>query len=162
GAKSTYQNDPARIAELEAFWRSDTNPDETHRLFGLVMSAVQADKVSVRPGEFSKACPWISTFVARADLTIGSDQFVTGPLFTLKAGVEGEYFGRGFDRLGFMPGAQRPRPKPRPQAEPGSEAGKGAGAHRIDTHYHGDRKPSASQDRGAQLTPGIPSDADMW
>jgi len=162
GAKSTYQNDPARIAELEAFWRSDTNPDETHRLFGLVMNAVQADKVSVRPGEFSKACPWISTFVARADLTIGTEQFVNGQLFTLKAGVEGEYFGRGFDRLGFMPGAQRPRPAPRPQAEPGSEAGKGAGGPRIDTHYHGDRKPSASRDRGAQLAPGIPSDADMW
>jgi len=148
GAKSTYQNDPARIAELEAFWRSDTNPDETHRLFGLVMSAVQADKVSVRPGEFSRACPWISTFVARADLTIGTEQFVNGQLFTLKAGVEGEYFGRGFDRLGFMPGAQRPKPKP-------------SGAPRIDTHQ-GDRKPSASRDRGGQLAPGIPSDADMW
>jgi len=165
GAKSTYQNDPTRIAELEACWRSDTNPDETYRLFGLVMDAVKADQVSVRPGEFSKACPWISTFVARADVTIGTEQFVTGQLFTIKVGVEGDYFGRGFERLGFMPGAQRPKPKPRPQIQPESRAGAAAGPPRIDTQHRGARKPSASGDSGAHPTagiPGRPSDADMW
>ncbi len=85
-AKSTYQNDLTRIAELEAFWRSDTNPDETYRLFGLVMDAVKADQVSVRPREFSKSCPWIPTFVARADVTIGTEHLANGQLFTLKAG----------------------------------------------------------------------------
>src|SRR5215813_781926 len=86
GAKSTYQNDRTRIAELEAFWRSDTNPDETYRLFGLVMDAVKAGQVSVRPGEFGKSCPWISTFVARADVSIGTEPFLKGQLFTLKLG----------------------------------------------------------------------------
>jgi hypothetical protein len=161
GAKSTYQNDPTRIAELEAFWRSDTNPDETYRLFGLVTGAVTADQVSVRPGEFSRACPWISTFVARADVRIGTEHFVNGQLFTLKVGVEGDYFGRGFERLGFIPGAQRPKPKPRPQTLPEPQAGEAPGPPRIDTH-RGARKPSASRDRGAQPAPGIPPDADMW
>src|SRR5258706_15131771 len=67
GATSTYQNDPTRVAELEAFWRSDTNPDETYRLFGLVSPAIKADHVSVRPGEFCSRRPWIPTFIARAE-----------------------------------------------------------------------------------------------
>jgi hypothetical protein len=147
---------------LEAFWRSDTNPDETYRLFGLVTDAVKADQVSLRPAEFSRACPWIPTFVARADVTVGTEQFVTGQLFTLKVGVEGGYFGRGFDRLGFMPGAQRPKPKPRPEAQPVSKAGEAAGPPRIDVQYHGTRKEAASRDGGAAATAGIPSDPDMW
>ncbi len=164
-AKSTYQNDLTRIAELEAFWRSDTNPDETYRLFGLVMDAVKADQVSVRPREFSKSCPWIPTFVARADVTIGTEHLANGQLFTLKAGVEGEYFGRGFERLGFVPGAQRPQPTPRPQAEPESQAGKAPGPPRIDTQHQGAGKPIVSRDGGAHPTPAIPgrpSDPDIW
>jgi len=162
GAKSTYQNDRTRIAELEAFWRSDTNPDETYRLFGLVMDAVKAGQVSVRPGEFGKSCPWISTFVARADVSIGTEPFLKGQLFTLKLGVEGGYFGRGFDRLGFVPGAQRPKPKPRPQTQPESKAGEAAGPPRIDMQHHGARKPGAGRDSGALPNQGIPPDADMW
>ena len=161
GAKSTYQNDRTRIAELEAFWRSDTNPDETYRLFGLVMDAVKADQVSVRLGEFSKSCPWISTFVARADVSIGTEQFLNGQLFTLKLGVEGGYFGRGFDRLGFVPGAQRPKPKPRPQTQPDPKAG-GAPGPRVNMQHHGTRKPGAGRDSDAVPNHGIPSDADMW
>src|SRR5262249_31135145 len=48
GAKATYQNDRTRIAELEAFWRADPNPDETYRLFGLITSAVKAGKIAAR------------------------------------------------------------------------------------------------------------------
>ena len=165
GAKSTYQNDPTRVAELEAFWRSDTNPDETYRLFGLVMAAVKADQVSVRPGEFSRTCPWIQTFVARADVTIGTEQFTNGQLFTLKVGVEGDYFGRGFERLGFIPGAQRPKPRPGPRGQPQPHPGEPKGPLPIDTQRHGARGPSARGASGAQPTPGIPgrpSDADMW
>jgi hypothetical protein len=110
-AKATYQNDRGRIAELEAFWRADTNPDETFRLFSLISAAIDADHVAARPGEFARACPWISTFVARTDVAIGSEQFRTGQLFTLKVGMDGGYFGRGFDRLGFLPGTQ-PRKAP--------------------------------------------------
>jgi hypothetical protein len=110
-AKATYQNDRGRIAELEAFWRADTNPDETFRLFRLISAAVDADHVAARPGEFARACPWISTFVARTDVSVGSEQFTTGQLFTLKVGMDGGYFGRGFDRLGFLPGT-RPRKTP--------------------------------------------------
>ena len=164
-AKSTYQNDPTRIAELEAFWRSDTNPDETYRLFGLVMDAVKADQVSVMPRQFSKSCPWIPTFAARADVTIGTEHLANGQLFTLKAGVEGEYFGRGFERLGFVPGAQRPKPMPRPQAEPEYQAGKAPGPPRIDTQHRGAGKPIVSRDGGAHPTPAIPgrpSDPDIW
>ena len=112
GAKGTFQNDRSRIAELEAFWRSDTNPDETYRLYGLIVAAVKADQVATRPGEFSKYCPWIPTFVARVDAVIGTEEFKAGQLFTFKAGVDGKYFGRGFERLGFLPGTQRPKPKP--------------------------------------------------
>jgi len=162
GAKSTYQNDPTRIAELEAFWKSDTNPDETYRLFGLVMDAVKADQVSVRAGEFSRACPWISTFVVRADVRIGTEQLAAGQLFTLKVGVEGDYFGRGFERLGFIPGAQRPKPRPRPQDQPQPQHGDAHGPPRIDTQRHGAGGPSTSRAGYAQPTPGVGSDADMW
>ena len=123
GAKGTYQNDRSRIAELEAFWRSDTNPDETYRLYDLIAAAVKADQVAIRPGEFSKICPWIPTFVARVDAVIGTEEFKAGQLFTFKAGVDGEYFGRGFERLGFLPGSQQPKPKPKPR---GSRAGPAA------------------------------------
>jgi hypothetical protein len=120
GARSTYQNDRARIAELESFWRADTNPDETFRLFSLITGAVKADQVAARPGDFAKACPWISTFVARTDVAIGTEQFRAGQLFTMKVGIDGGYFGRGFDRLGFLPGSQ-PR-KRRPAAEAAAPA----------------------------------------
>jgi len=121
GAKSTYQNDQGRIAELEAFWRADTNPDETFRLFSLITAAAKADHVAARPGEFARSCPWISTFVARTDVAIGSEQFKAGQLFTLKVGMDGGYFGRGFERLGFLPGTQprktRPTDVPAPAIE---------------------------------------------
>lgn len=149
GAKSVYGNDPTRIAELEAFWRADTNPNETYRLFSLIIAAVQARQVTVRPGEFSKACPWISTFVALRDTTIGTERFPAGQMFSLKAGAEGNYFGRGFERLGFVRGAQKPKPEP----------AQASGPPRIDTQHGGDRKPRASQ-RAA--TPAIPSGDDMW
>lgn len=146
-AKATYRNDPGRLAELEAFWRADTNPEETRRLFGLITAAVQAGAVAARPGEFSKACPWISTFVALAEVTIGSERFSAGQMFTLKAGVKGEYFGRGFDRLGFVPGTPPPKPKP---AEP-------SGPPRIDTRRDGGRKSrprvAASPAQPAKRTP---------
>src|SRR5262249_11000204 len=122
GAKATYQNDRTRIAELEAFWRADTNPAETYRLFSLITAAIKADQVAVRPGEFSRNSPWISTFVARADTVIGSEEFKTGQMSTLKLGSEGEYCGRGFERLGFLPGPQRQNPKPQPQPQPQAQA----------------------------------------
>ena len=158
GAKTTYQNDRSRIAELEAFWRADTNPDETYRLFGLISAAVKADQVAVRPGEFSRDCPWISTFVARADAVIGSEEFKTGQLFTLKAGVDGEFFGRGFERLGFLPGSQRPKPRTRrdPESQPVQ-----AGGPRLDTQHRNDRKARVKETAAAP-PPGVPSDADMW
>ncbi len=158
GAKTTYQNDRSRIAELEAFWRADTNPDETYRLFGLISAAVKADQVAVRPGEFSRDCPWISTFVARADAVIGSEEFKTGQLFTLKAGVDGEFFGRGFERLGFLPGSQRPKPKPRrdPESQPDQPGGP-----RLDTQHRNDRKARVKETAAAP-PPGVPSDADIW
>jgi len=130
GAKSTYQNDRTRIAELEAFWRADPNPDETYRLFGLITSAVKAGKIAARPGEFSRACPWISTFVALGDVSVGTQRFAAGQLFTLKVGQDGDYFGRGFERQGFMPGTQKPKPRPAPSPEPDTRA-KGAAAKRT-------------------------------
>ena len=153
GARSTYRNDPTRIAELEAFWRADTNPDETHRLFGLITAAVKAGQVAVRPGEFSKACPWISTFAALADVTIGSEQFAVGQLFTVKAGQEGAYFGRGFERLGFIPGTQPGRAKP-PAATPR------AATPRLDTQRHGERTGRAGG--SAAAAPAVPPEEDMW
>ncbi len=149
GARSTYRNDPTRIAELEAFWRADTNPEETHRLFGLIAAAGKAGQVAVRPGEFSKACPWISTFVALADVTIGTEQFRMGQLFTVKAGQEGAYFGRGFERLGFIPGTQPGQAKP-----PGA-----ATQPRLDTQRHGERTARASRTAAA---PAVPSEDDLW
>ncbi len=136
GAKGTYQNDRSRIAELEAFWRSDTNPDETYRLYDLIAAAVKADQVAIRPGEFSKICPWIPTFVARVDAVIGTEEFKAGQLFTFKAGVDGEYFGRGFERLGFLPGSQQPKPKPKPQVR-----------ERVQPRDERDPRPQARQDR---------------
>ena len=150
-ARSVYQNDPTRIAELEAFWRADTNPEETYRLFGRIIAAVKTGQVAVRPGEFSKACPWISTFVALVDVAIGTERFRTGQLFNLKAGAEGNYFGRGFDRLGFIPGAQQTKPKSKP-----AEA---SNPSLIDTRHDRDRKPRTSR---ATPVPAIPSDEDMW
>ena len=159
GAKATYQNDRERIAELEAFWRADTNPDETYRLFGLISAAIKADQVAVRPGEFSRACPWIATFVARTDAVIGSEEFKAGQLFTFKAGTDGEFFGRGFERLGFLPGSQRSKPRPRQAA--GAQPDGKAGQPRIDAQRHGDRGPRA-KDGAEAPPPGVPSEADMW
>jgi hypothetical protein len=165
GAKGTYQNDRSRIAELEAFWKSDTNPDETYRLFSLITAAIKADQVAARPGEFSRLCPWISTFVARVDAVIGSEKFQTGQLFTLKAGTDGEYFGRGFERLGFLPGSQQPKPGPKPRQEPPprapSDARKASGPARIDNEHHAERQPRATTS-AAQPQPGIPGEEDMW
>jgi hypothetical protein len=164
-AKATYQNDRTRIAELEAFWKSDTNPDETYRLFSLITAAIKADEVAVRPGVFSRSCPWISTFVARVDAVIGSEEFKTGQLFTFKAGNDGEYFGRGFERLGFLPGTQQPKPRPKPPPEPQPRSpAEGRQAHtaaQIDTQQHGERKPRV-RTPAAPPSPGIPSDEDMW
>jgi len=165
GAKGTYQNDRTRIAELEAFWRADTNPDETYRLFGLIKAALDVGQVAVRPGEFSRDCPWISTFVALADVSLGTEHFAAGQLFTLKVGIEGDYFGRAFDRLGFLPGTQKPKPapKPPPAPEPGAQAqpAGAAGQPRIDTERHGERgsRPdrSAAQPRNQK-----PPDPDIW
>src|SRR5262249_50115293 len=170
--KATYQNDRTRIAELEAFWRADTNPAETYRLFSLITAAIKADQVAVRPGEFSRNSPWISTFVARVDTVIGSEEFKTGQMFTLKLGSDGEYFGRGFERLGFLPGTQRPKPKPQPQPQPQAQAPprpqrqapprpqpqsrQQAGRPKADTAHHGDSKGT-----GAKGTPGIPAENDI-
>ncbi len=148
GAKSMYQKDAGRIAELEAFWRSDTNPAETYRLYGLITAAVQAGRVAVRPAEFGKTCPWVPTFVAITDVTIGTEQFTAGQLFTFRAGLAAGRFGRGFDRLGFVPGSQ-----------PGPRAAAAAGPPRIDTR-HPDRGAASP---GAQaVVRGDPWGTDMW
>ena len=146
-ARSMYRNDPRRIAELEAFWRADTNPDETYRLFGLVMAAVQANQVAVRTREFTRACPWIPTFVALADTTIGSDPFTAGQLFTFRVGQDGSYFSRGFERMGFLPGTQPPK-VPRAGAGPGV----------IDTVHHGDRTAGG----GAASRTARAAGPDIW
>ena len=147
GAKATYQNDRTRIAELEAFWRADPNADETYRLFGLITSAVKEGKVAARPGEFGRVCPWISTFVALADFSLGTERFATGQLFTLKVGQDGDYFGRGFERQGFLPGTQKPKPRPTPSPAPDTpakgQAGATASSPRIDTQHHAQRTPPA-------------------
>ena len=168
GARSTYRNDPTRIAELEAFWRSDTNPEETHRLFGLIMAAVKAGQVAARPGEFSKASPWISTFVALADVVIGTEQLKTGQLFTIRAGLEGAYFGRRFERLGFIPGSQPSKPSQPSQPrqprqlrqlrQPSQPGPVGAAAPpRLDIQHHEDRTA-----RGGAPAPAAPSEDDLW
>ena len=135
GARSTYRNDPTRIAELEAFWRADTNPDETHRLFGLIMAAVKAGQVAVRPGEFSKTCPWISTVRSARRRHDRHRAIQVGQLFTIRAGPEGAYFGRGFERLGFVPGSQPVKPRP---ARRGHSA---AAGHRAPAGSHGTGQP---------------------
>jgi hypothetical protein len=164
GAKATYQNDRTRIAELEAFWRTDTNPDETYRLYSLITGAIKADQVAVRPNEFSRSCPWIPTFVARVDAMIGSEEFKAGQLFTLKVGIDGEYFGRGFERLGFIPGTQQPRPRPtsppKPQPSSSGQARQDSGPSRIDTQRHGEREPGVRT--SASSPSAVPSDEDMW
>jgi hypothetical protein len=163
GARSTYQNDPTRTAELETFWKTDTNPQETHRLFGLITAAVQAGKVAVRPGQFSKTCPWIATFVALADVSIAAEQFTTGQLFTFTAGMDGDYFGRGFDRLGFLPGTGPPRPKRVPKPAPQTAAEQRPPG--IDTRRRQERQPRAGGSDPAKAhasVPGIPSGADQW
>src|SRR6266699_3199411 len=173
GARSTYQNDPARIAELEAFWRADTNPHETYRLFGLITAAVRAGQATARPGEFSRACPWIATFVALADVTIGTERFAAGQLFTLKVGPEGGYYGRGFDRLGFIPGAQPPRtpakpqPRPRPDPQPGSRRGPAAGPPGVDMRHREERGTRPPRSLGppasaAPPPPPVPPSGDIW
>ena len=156
GAKGTYQNDRTRIAELEKFWRSDTNPDETYRLYGLITAAVKADQVAVRPGEFSRECPWISTFVARADTVVGDEEFKAGQLFTFKVGLDGKYFGRGFERLGFLPGTQPPKPKPQARKEPDPPSA------RTDTQRHAARTPHVKSPQTEPRPPAGPSEADMW
>jgi len=160
-ARAMYRNDPARIAELEAFWRSDTNPDETYRLFELIAAAGKAGQVTVRPNEFAKACPWISTFVALSETAIGTERFRMGQLFTLRVGMTGSLFCREFDRLGFLPGTQPPRPAPAPgtgqELKPGQRSGPGGdrtagsgqapgqvpGPPRIDATRRGDRRRPA-------------------
>ena len=147
-AKSMYRHDPRRIAELEAFWRADTNPDETYRLFGLILAAIQANQVAMRTREFTKACPWIPTFVALADTTIGSESFRKGQLFTFRAGPQGNFYGRGFDRLGFLPGTQPPVP-PRPAAA----------APPTDSRRREDRGPAAGRPAPVQAAP---PGSDIW
>jgi hypothetical protein len=154
GAKGTFQNDRSRIEELEGFWRSDTNSDETYRLYGLIMAAVQADRVAVRPGEFSRECPWISTFVARADTVIGNEEFKAGQLFTFKAGSDGKYFGRGFERLGFLPGTQQPKPRPQPRQE--------SDQPRVDAQHRAPRAPRVKPATPEPVQPAVPSQADLW
>ena len=153
-AKGTFQNDRSRIEELERFWRSDTNPDETYRLYGLIVAAVQADRVAPRPGEFSRDCPWISTFVARADTVIGNEEFKAGQLFTFKAAVDGKYFGRGFERLGFLPGSQQPKPRPQPLLA--------SDQPQMDTQHHAPRAPRGKPATPGPVQPAVPSQADMW
>ena len=70
-------------------------------------------------------------------------------LFTVKAGQERGYFGRGFERLGFIPGTQPGRPKPAGAAAP----------QRLDTQHHGER--AARTSRGA-AAPAVPSEEDLW
>lgn len=147
-AHSLYQNDRGRIAELEAFWRADPNPAETYRLFELIADAVRDGKVALRPNEFTKACPWTPTFVAVAEVAIGSEQFKAGQLFILKVGMERSVFARGFDRLGFLPGTGPPR------AASASAADR---QHRIDTTRRGERRPAAAAARAP-----VPLAADIW
>ena len=149
GARATYHNDPQRIAELEAFWRADSNPAETYRLYELIAEALSKGRAAARPGEFSRNCPWISTYVALGEVTIGSEQFANGQLFTLRAGKDGGYFTRGFERLGSLPGTQPRKPTPPPPAPDGS------GRPAIDTRHHGDRQP-----RPPQAEP--PPEPDIW
>jgi len=75
-----------------------------------------------------------------------------GQIFTLKVGVEGGFFGRGFDRMGFIPGAQKPAPKPAPADGP----------PRIDTAYHGDRKSDAGRPGPAARAASPPWGEDIW
>jgi hypothetical protein len=148
-ARSMYQRDSARIAELEEFWRADPNPEETNRLFGLVTAAIGAGTVAARPREFGRSCPWIASFVALSDVVIGSEPFEKGQLFTLRVGMDGKYFGRGFDRLGFVPGAQQGKPK---AAEP-------AAAPHIDVTH---REEHGRQPAAGQSVPAVPSGEEMW
>lgn len=154
GARATYHNDPQRIAELEAFWRADPDPGETYRLYELITAAVRTGRVAARPGEFSRSSPWISTFVALGEVSIGSETFANGALFTLAAGRSGGIFGRRLERLGFIPGTQPrkqatapPSPAPPGSGEPGRPA--------IDTRYHGDRKPKPPRAQPA-------TEPDIW
>ena len=151
GARATYQNDPQRIAELEAFWRADTNPAETYRLYRLLTDAVRAGRVAARPGEFSRDCPWISTFVALGDVRIGSERFSNGQLFTLRAGQDHGLFARGFERLGFLPGTRPGKPGTPPREPPPAMPGApGSGP--------GDRR----QRRPEPARPAPPPEPDIW
>ncbi|MGI9008829.1 MAG: hypothetical protein ACR2FU_22015, partial [Streptosporangiaceae bacterium] len=154
-ARATYQNDPQRIAELEAFWRADPNPAETYRLYQLIADAARAGRVAARPREFSRSCPWISTYVALGDVTVGSEHFGNGQLFTLKAGQERGLFARGFERLGFLPGTQPPQPAtpPPPPAMPGGSGPRATPA--IDTRTRGERRPKPAR-------PAPPPEPDIW
>lgn len=153
GARATYHNDPQRIAELEAFWRADNSPAETYRLYELVAAAVRTGRVAARPGEFSRSSPWVSTYVALGEVTLGSEKFLNGQLFTLKVGQHGGTFTRELERLGFLPGTQpgkQTQPPRSSQPEPG-----GSGAPAIDTRYHGDRRPKPPR-------PQPPPEPDIW
>jgi hypothetical protein len=152
GARATYHNDPGRLSELEAFWRADTNPAETHRLFQQIADAVRDGRVAARPGEFGRSSPWISTFVALGDVTVGSEQFANGQLFTLKVGKDrGGLFGREFERFGFLPGTQPRKPATRsPESSHGPPGGSGApGPSGLDTRHHGDRRPGPTRPQPA-------------
>jgi hypothetical protein len=172
GARATYHNDPGRIAELEAFWRADPSPAETYRLFQLIADAVRAGRAAARPGEFSRSCPWISVFVALGDVTIGSDRFANGQLFTLRAEQNRGQFTRGFERLGFLPGTQPPKPAPAsgPSPAKAGAAGTGAagtGAATIDTRYRGERRPKAARPAppprpAPPARPAPPPEPDIW
>jgi hypothetical protein len=91
--------------------------------------------------------------VARADTVIGNEEFKAGQLFTFNAGVDGRYFGRGFERLGFLPGTQ---PKPRPQPRKESDQ------PRMDTQHRAPRTPRVKPATPEPVQPAVPSQADMW
>jgi hypothetical protein len=149
GAKRTYLSDDARVAELEASWKSDPGPDQTYALFCLIAEAMKAGTVAPRPGEFTRSAPWIPVFVAQSDVALGDEQLTAGEIFTLRAGPSGGTFERCLDRLGFIPGAQPPKPVP----------DTGSGAPSIDTQFHGERKPHPAL---APAGPVVPSGDDFW
>ena len=108
-AKSMYRNDPGRIAELEAFWRADTNPDETYRLFGLVMAAVDANQVAVRTREFTRACPGSRPSSRWPTRPSGASRSKTGSSLLSGRGRTAATSAGGSTGWGSCPGCSRPR-----------------------------------------------------
>jgi hypothetical protein len=77
--------------------------------------------------------------------------------------MDGDYFGRGFDRLGFLPGTGPPRPKRVPKPAPQTAAEQRPPG--IDTRRRQERQPRAGGSDPAKAhasVPGIPSGADQW